>query len=357
MRIFQVLPSLAFGDAVGNDTLALKAIIGKKGYKTDIYAVNIDQRLPSGSAKKLDDLKDLKSDDMILFHMAIGSELSTWIMKQKCRKIMIYHNITPPKFFADYDPISMGLCKRGLEEVKMLKDTFELVFADSEFNKQDLIQMGYSCPIKVLPILIAFDDYLKKPNSKVVEKYRDGITNIVFVGRVAPNKKQEDIIQSFYYYKKYFNPKSRLILVGSYRGMERYYERLIKYVEALGVTDVLFTGHIKFDEILAFYKVADVFLCESEHEGFCVPLVEAMFFDVPIVAYDSCAIKYTLGNSGFLMNSKNGLEVAGVLDRIQKDNELSQTLISNQRERLKDFSNETVGKLFEEYLDEYLAQS
>ena len=143
--------------------------------------------------------------------------------------------------------------------------------------------MGYTCPIDVLPILIPFDDYAKTPSQQVIDRYSDGYTNLIFTGRIAPNKRQEDVIRAFYDYKKFYNPKSRLILVGGHNGMERYYHRLKSYINALELEDVVFPGHIKFDEILAYYKIADVFLCQSEHEGFCVPLVEAMYFDVPVV--------------------------------------------------------------------------
>lgn len=354
MRVIQVLPSLAFGDAVGNDTLALKKILKKLGYETAIYAGNIDSRLPVGSAFPIRELKKVNENDIILFHMAIGSELSYWIRKQKCRKIMIYHNITPAHFFAEYDTDSMRLCSQGLNEVKMLKDTFECVYADSDFNKADLERMGYTCPIKVLPILINFEDYKKKPNSKILKQYDDDYINIVFVGRVAPNKKFENLIAAFYYYKKYYNEKARLILVGSYRGMERYYGRLTRYADELGVEDIIFTNHVPFDEILAYYHLADVFLCMSEHEGFCVPLVEAMYFNVPIVAYDKCAIKYTLGGSGFLIDTKDGVEIAGIVNHIIQDKNLKERILHNQQERLQDFDNDVVGRIFIQYLEEFI---
>ena len=156
--------------------------------------------------------------------------------------------------------------------------------------------MGYTCPIDVCPILIPFSDYEKEPDRRVLRRYKgDGKTNLLFVGRIAPNKKQENVIRAFYFYHKYYSPDSRLFLVGSWSGMESYYERLCDYVKALGIAEhVVFTGHIRFDEILAYYHLADVFLCMSEHEGFCVPLVEAMYFHVPIVAYSCAAVPDTL---------------------------------------------------------------
>ncbi len=357
MRIIQVLTTLSFGDAVGNDTLALKEILKKNGFKTAIYAENIDARLPKGSALSVEKLIDISKDDVIIYHLSTGTKLNYWIKEQCCRKIMIYHNITPPGFIQDYNTQNAELCSRGLEETRMLKDTFDCVYADSEFNKKDLMEMGYHCPIKVIPILIAFDDYKKEPSKKILKRYEDEYTNIVFIGRIAPNKKQEDIIESFYYYNKYYNLKSRLFLVGSYGGMESYYNRLNKYVKLLNVDNVIFTGHIKFDEILAYYHLADVFLCMSEHEGFCVPLVEAMYFNKPIIAYDSCAIKGTLGGSGILLEKKDNLETAGVINKVVNDKELRKRIISNQAIRLKDFGNKVIGELFIDYIKEFLSEN
>lgn len=354
MKVLQILPTLSFGDAVGNDTLAIKNILKERGYETQIYAENIDQRLPKGSAISFEKIEYIKSDDIVIYHLSTGSKINHWIKTIKCKKICIYHNITPPHFFRDYSANLTQLCENGLQEVKDLKDTFDCVWVDSEFNKQDLIKMGYHCPIKVLPILIAFEDYKKQPNKKILSKYNDEYVNILFLGRVAPNKKQEDVIRAFDCYNKNYNSKSRLFLVGSYRGMENYYARLKEYVKRINNSNIYFTGQIKFDEILAFYELANVFLCMSEHEGFCVPLVEAMYFNTPIVAYDSCAIKYTLGGSGILLDNKNPMETAGVINYLINDELLNNTIVKNQRERLADFDNKKIEKLFMSYLEEFI---
>ncbi len=215
-----------------------------------------------------------------------------------------------------------------------------------EFNKQDLINMGYTCPIEVLPILIAFEDFKKKPSKKVLDLYDDDWTNIVFTGRVAPNKKHEDLIAAFTYYKTYINPKSRLIMVGSVTPGDAYFAQLERYLRELGVEDYHFTGHIKFDEILAYYHLADVFLCLSDHEGFCVPLVESMYFNVPVVAYDSCAVGETLGGCGLLLDDKSPEVVAYAIDRVVKDKKLRAQMIACEQERLKHFEHERIKNQF-----------
>lgn len=352
MKVFQLLTTVSFGDAVSNDTIAIHDILRKSGYDTGIYAENIDNRLPKGLVTDYRRMPSLNKNDVVIYHLSTGSELNNLIKSISCRKIMIYHNITPPDFFNEYSRTSYELCKKGLEQAEALKDTFEYVLADSEFNKQDLIHMGYKCPIHVLPILIKFDDYAKRPNKITLKKYEDDYTNILFVGRIAPNKKQENVIESFYYYNKYYNSKSRLFIVGSYGGMELYYKRLQDYVKELKVPNVVFPGHIKFDEILAYYHLSDCFVCMSEHEGFCVPLVEAMYFDVPIIAYDSCAISGTLGNCGILFQEKEPLLVAGLIDKITRDRELKNKVLESQRERLKDFDNMLIQEQFIQFMKE-----
>ncbi len=347
MKIVQVLPTLAFGDAVGNHTRALELLIRDMGYETGIYAMNIDKRLGDDVARYVDDIPALEEDDIMLYHLSTGSDLNKVIPDIKCRKVVNYHNVTPPQFFAGISEELESLCQKGLEEVRSLADTFDYCIADSAFNKSDLEAMGYSCPIEVAPILIDFEDYRRKPSRQVIERYSDDVVNLVFVGRIAPNKKQEDVISAFYYYKKYYNPKSRLILVGSGRGMQLYQDKLKQYVQKLGLEEsVVFTGQVKFNEILAYYRLADVFLCMSEHEGFCVPLVEAMQFQAPIVAFDSTAIGDTLGGSGILMKEKDPRLAAGVIDRIMTDVTLRRAIIDGQNERLKDFSNERVMEQF-----------
>lgn len=355
MRIVQLLPTLSFGDAIGNDTVALKKAISDMGYISEIYAENIDKRLPSDTAKNISRLKDLKKDDVLIYHKSTGTDLTFKIQGFQCRKIMIYHNVTPPEFFRPYSTAAASLTEYGYKGVEHLRDKVDYCLADSAYNKSELLRMGYTCPIDVLPILIRFEDYKQSPAKGIMSRYGDGKRNLIFVGRIAPNKKQENVIRAFYQYKR-LDPDSRLILVGSYTGMENYYERLVKYAGALGLKDdIVFTGHIKFNEILAYYRLADVFVCMSEHEGFCVPLAEAMFFDVPIIAYDTSAIGDTLGGSGILLDSNDPVFAAGVIRRVLTDELLKKQIIEGQRRRLEDFSYERIRDIFEKQLKDFIA--
>ncbi len=351
MRVYQLMPTVAMGDAVSNDAIAIGKVLRDMGYETEIFAENIDKHLPVGTARPVKRMPRLSRTDAILYHLSTGSELSFTLDKYPCRKGVIYHNITPSYFFRPYNSQLEALLDYGRKGAAHLADKADFCLADSEYNKQELRELGFTCNIDVRPILIPFGDYSRKPDSEVMKRYdSDGYVNFLFVGRIAPNKKQEDVIKAFYCYQKHCNPKSRLILVGSWEGMEAYYKRLLRYIEALELDNVVFTGHVSFTEMIAYYQVADLFLCMSEHEGFCVPLVEAMHFGVPILAYNCCAVPYTLGDTGVLLNSKDPLEAAFTAHRILSDTELRRDIIGRQRRRQQDFAYSNVRKILEEQL-------
>lgn len=354
MRVIQLLPTISYGDAVGNDTLALDQILKKNGFNSSIYAENIDHRLENNLVKYEQKMPNLNKNDILIYHLSTGSDLNYKIENYNCKKIMIYHNITPSEYLEPYNKYTSALCYEGRNAVKYLSNKVDYCLADSKYNKEELDANGYK-KTDVLPILINFNDYRRSPSQKILRLYEDdGYINILFTGRIAPNKKQEDVIAAFYFYNKYINPKSRLFLVGSYNGMETYYHRLQKYVERLQVQNVIFTGHIPFDEIVAYYHLADIFLCMSEHEGFCVPLVEAMYFNIPIIAYDSSAIAETMGGSGIVIDRKEPILVAKIIDRILNDKNLYNAIIQDEKERLKDFDNEKIERKFLKYLNQFL---
>lgn len=355
MRIYQIVTSLSFGDAVGNDLMALQKVIEEIADESGIFADHIDPRLPEGIAQTTDCMPQLREDDVVIYHMACGTPMSEMFGNLPCKRVMRYHNITPPEFFHGYDAGSEETCQKGYEQLEWLKDKVDYCLAVSEYNKSDLRRIGFTCKIDILPILVPFSDYDKTPAANIIEQYTgDGWLNILFVGRIVPNKKHEDLVRVLKAYQDNYQKKARLILVGSSKETDLYLARLKRYIKELGLTkeDVVFPGHIKFDEILAFYKAADVFLCQSEHEGFCVPLVEAMYLGTPIIAYDASAIKDTLGGAGILMDTKDYLVTAGMIDRLVHDTELRKDVLDNQKERLKDFSFDVIAEQFRTLLKE-----
>lgn len=360
MRIIQLLTTLAFGDAVSNDCLAIYELLSRCGIKTAIYAENIDRKLQSlPNVKPFSRLGRLSSDDIVLYRLSTGTALNRMIRGLGGRKFIIYHNTTPPEYFYGYSGRTASLCSDGIAQTAELKDVFEGGFCDSDYNRRVLLEMGYKCPLAVRPILIPFDDYDNVLRKEVPEDSAElsrifaatpERRNILFVGRIAPNKKQEDLISMVYAYKQLYDDKVRLILAGNPSGLEKYNEKLRDYASALGLDEeeILFTGQISFRAIVDCYKAADCFVSMSEHEGFCVPLVEAMYFDLPLLAYDSSAVGETAGDAGILLSEKDPAVAAAYVHEILNNNRLRETMIKEQRERLKYFEYENVSRIFME---------
>lgn len=357
MRVFHILANISFGDGVSNDVRAMNTILIDMGFRSCIYA---EYATPSfydnGLVTRFENMPPVNPDDVIIYHYSIGWHADEAILKLPCRKIMVYHNVTPPNFFKPYNYYSYKETTEGKKHLTLLKDTFDYCLAVSEFNKEELLEFGFTCPIDVLPIIIPFQDYRKKPDASVQRIYADDKTNILFTGRVAPNKKHENIIRAFAVYKKLYDPTARLFLIGS-DGQSSYFKSLKRYVKALGVEDVIFSGHISFEEILAYYTIADVFLSMTEHEGFCIPLVEAMFFDVPVIAYANTAIPSTMGNAGILLDTNDPYVAAATIHKVQTNSLLRKQILDSQRKRVEDFSYQNMKALFEKYFTDFLERT
>ena len=215
IRIFQIIVTIIRGDAMSNNALLLDHTFKSAGINSRIYAINIEKELKKDVFifKKL---PKLNKNDIIIYHLCETTEINICIKKINCKKIVIYHNTTPGRYFKQYLP---ELCQhqyKSILDIQSLNKSFNWCIADSEFNKNDLVNLGYDeKKITVVPVYINFNDYKQLPDKNIIEKYKDGYTNILFVGRITPNKKHEDIIRAFAYYKKHVNDKSRLILIGS----------------------------------------------------------------------------------------------------------------------------------------------
>jgi glycosyltransferase involved in cell wall biosynthesis len=241
----------------------------------------------------------------------------------------VYHNITPAGFFLGFHPHLAGLCHHGRRELAAFAPRAELALGDSEVNRRELEEAGFA-RTGVLPIVLDLSLYDRPPSPTVRRLYDDGRTNVLFVGRVIPNKKIEDVIRSFTFFQRWVQPRSRLLLVGDHRGFERYLGRLQELVRELRVDEVVFTGQVDDDELYACYRLADAFLCLSEHEGFGVPLQEAMHFGLPVIAYDAGAVRETLRGGGILLQDKPPELVAELLDRVTHGTDLRRAVLASQ---------------------------
>lgn len=352
-KINQIVPSLSYGDAIGNEVLEIKTILNSWGYDSDIYVAHVHSKL-NCMAKNYKKYKKISSpNNILIFHFAIGSEVSKFVRSLPDKKIIIYHNITPSIFFEEFDDNNAHLAKCGREELAMLPETTELALGVSEYNRKELVRFGFK-KTGVLPIILDFEKYDQEPDTGILNRFSDKSTNFIFVGRITPNKKQTDIIKIFYYYKNYIDSNSRLFLVGPCQETDNYYYYVKKLIESLDLEGVYITGSVNFRELLAYYKLSHIFISMSEHEGFCVPLLECMHFNIPIIAYNSSAIPYTLNGAGILVNKKNYDEIAEMANIVINNKSLREKIIKKQRLRLKYFEKSRIESVFKRYISELL---
>jgi glycosyltransferase involved in cell wall biosynthesis len=271
-------------------------------------------------------------------------------------KVLQYHNITPAAFFAPYDPNLFRLAALGRRELATLAGRVDLALGDSEFNRQELESLGFE-RTAVMPIAVNTARIAGAPPRPALERIlRDGLVNILFVGRIAPNKKIEDHIRLAEMYKRYVDSYYRFIFVGRYDGVPRYYDQIRALIAEYRMLPdrFWFTGPVPDDDLAAFYRWADAYVSLSEHEGFCVPLVEAMAADVPVVAYAAGAVPETLGGAGILFSPKD-LEVAAeLLGSVVYDRDVRARVLEGQRQRLPDFAPGRVAERLRAALDPFV---
>lgn len=329
MQIHQMLAALSYGDAIGNEALRIQQILRDEGFESEIFAESVHPEMAS-SAKKLWDYRSVASpDNLLILHFSIGAGVSTFAYHLPDPILLIYHNITPARWFATFHQHLAGLCYHGRRELHAFVPRTRLALGDSEFNRAELEAVGFH-PTGVLPLLLDPDRLSGPPSPVVLEMFDDDKTNFLFVGRVIPNKCFHDLIKVFAFYQKFIDRNSRLLLVGEWVGFEKYYESLIRMVDDLQLKDVVFTGHVEDDDLSAYYEVADLFLCLSEHEGYCVPLVEAFRFGVPVMATDAGAVPETLSDAGVLIREKRIDEIGLMAHAIVSDDALAETIVAAQ---------------------------
>ncbi len=333
--IHQVLPNLSHGDAISNQALFIRDTLRREGFVSNIYVRFIDPRVAHECSLFSPDKID--SDNGIIYHHSIGTELTPHVAAHRGPKLLIYHNITPAEFFEPYRPKFAEILRAGRRELCDLAPSFPYSVADSAFNAEELRECGFANP-EVLPICVDPAKWNCPPDPKLMEQLQDGRTNILFVGRIAPNKKQDDLVRVFQSYISY-DHSARLILVGAFEQEDPYAAMLRDQIARSGLADsIVMPGGVSDPQLAAYYRTANLFWSMSEHEGFGVPLVEAMLFDVPVLAYKSSAVPETLGSAGMMLTEKSDLRlIAAAAALLIKDVDLRKKIIRMQRERRQAF--------------------
>lgn len=347
--IHQFVHTLSYGDAISGEVLALQRCFRNQGRASEIFALNVHPRY-AGSARLISEFPVGFSGEVVL-HYSLGSSLNrVYAELTGATRSLVYHNLTPAKWFAGVNPRIAADIERGLEELPRLCRVSDRLIADSAFNAGELRALGVDATVLELPI-----DRTKwaAPRNEGISRLVQGEPglHLLHVGRLAPNKCIEDIIRTFWFIHRFVEPRSRLWLVGIDIDTELYAYTLKRLTHDLGLGDaVTFAGCLTDEEVRSLYEASTAYLCMSEHEGFCLPIVEAMHFGLPVVAFASSAVPDTLGGAGILVREKRHAEIAEVIGAIYRDRVFRERLVQAGRTRVEALSIERfdarVGEIF-----------
>ena len=351
--VHQFHSGTAPGDAVTNSLFLVQDILRSFGFKSEIYAQHVAPQL-RGRVKDYRSYRTSPKQTLLLHH-SMGHDLDTWIAELRDRKILVYHNITPAHFFKHgsrfhkYSTI-------GRQQLESLKQQVFATISDSEYNISELKELGYSNTY-VAPLLVQ-PEKIKLANWALDPDFADGSKRtILFVGRVCENKCQHDVIEVFRHVLKltadhHPGDPFQLIFVGGYEFDSDYWRSLQLLIAERGLQEsVRFVGKVSDELLYGWYRVSDVFVCMSEHEGFGVPLVEAMTFDLPVVAYSSSSIPATLAGAGILYDEKSHAKIAEGVVKVLYDKTFRRKIIASQRKRLEEFEFSKIRNLFSHILE------
>lgn len=349
--IHQFVAGYSRGDAISNEALLIRNIFRSWGYTSEICSET--RRILPELRKDALDIEAVRAiiepDDIVLLHLSIGSIVNDVFANLPCRKAILYHNITPSEYLRGVqEEVAMNLAK-GREQAKRLTAVATVNLADSAYNAREFEQMG-CVSVGVLPLILNFDALRKGSDRRQYALFDDGKTNILFVGRCVPNKRIEDILYAFHYFQRYVEPNSRLILAGSYNGMESYQAYQLTIQKELKLRDVVFTGSIPQQSLNACYGVADLFLCMSEHEGFCIPVLEAMALDLPVLAHAAAAVPDTMDGAGVLFHQKEYDAIAEMMGRLCRETTLREAVIDGQRQRIERYESRNLEQELRQHL-------
>jgi len=340
MRVNQWVPAAHQGDAIGDSARRVRDLLRAMGHDSDLYALTIDDALRH-DVRRFDD-PGARRGDLTIFHYALPSAMTeAFATLPRGGRVLQYHNVTPAEYFAPYDPALFRLASLGRHELASLAGRVDLALGDSDYNRQELEQLGFA-RTGVFPIAVDTTRVTQPARRPALEKILDDeLVNFLFVGRIAPNKKIEDHIRLAEVYKRNVDAYYRFIFVGRFDVVPRYYSTIRALMaEYRFLNDrFVFTGPIPDEELAVYYRSAAVYVSLSEHEGFCVPLVEAMAADVPVLAYSAAAVPDTLGGAGVQFAPKDLEYAAELLYTLAFDDAVRAQVIAGQRRRLADFGD------------------
>lgn len=328
------------GDAIGDNARVLRDMFRAWGHESHIFSLTIDDDM-HGEVLPWSDLSS-RDGDVTIYHYAVPSPMTDAFGRLPGARVLHYHNVTPAYFFAPWDAGLAKFCQDGRDQLATMADRTDLALGVSEYNRAELEALGFPAT-GVLPIAVNTARLRNAPPVPTIESIlAHDFVNILFVGRIAPNKKIEDIVRMAEHYKRYVDFRYRFIFVGKYDAVPPYYNAIRGLIAEYRMMNerFWFTGPVPDAELAAYYRHAHAYISLSEHEGFCVPLIEAMSMDVPVLAYGAGAVPETLGGAGVCFTPKDLEQAAELLGALIYDEPFRTQVITGQRARLKDFSRE-----------------
>lgn len=344
MIINQWVPAAHAGDAIGDSARRVRDLLRADGHESELYALTIDDGLKA-EVRPFSDPAASRGD-LTIFHYALPSPMTEAFARLTSGRILQYHNVTPAAYFAPYDPALFRLAALGRRELATLVGRVDVALGDSEYNRRELESLGFD-RTGVFPIAVDTARVTQRVRRPALERILDdGLVNFLFVGRIAPNKKIEDHLKLAEEYKRYVDAYYRFIFVGRYDVVPRYYSTIRALMSQFRLLNdrFIFTGPVPDEELAIYYRHAAVYISLSEHEGFCVPLVEAMAADVPVLAYAAAAVPDTLGGAGVQFAPKDLEHAAELLGALAFDDDLRAQVIAGQRRRLADFGDARISR-------------
>ncbi|MBI3490808.1 MAG: glycosyltransferase [Acidobacteria bacterium] len=346
MVINQWVPAAHKGDAVGDSARRVRDLLRTMGHESDVFALTIDEGLRHDVRPFRDEAA--RRGDATILHFAIPSPMTEAFASLHSRRVLQYHNVTPAAYFAPWEPSIFSLTARARRELATLAQRVDLALGDSEYNRRELVALGFDAArTGVFPIAIDTARVTQAANRPALEQILDdGLVNFLFVGRIAPNKKIEDHLKLAECYRRYVDREFRCIFVGRFDAVPRYYSMIRALIAEYDLPGdrYVFTGPVPDEELAIYYQRAAVYISLSEHEGFCVPLLEAMATDVPVLAYAAAAVPDTLGGAGVQFAPKDLEHAAELLGALTFDDDLRRQIIIGQRRRLADFGDARIAR-------------
>ena len=359
LRIAICHENIIEGDAVGYDVLGMAKTLRDLGVQPILIGENILETIrKSFSSREASDALDISDIDAIIYHHSVYWEFGFSLLERFPGLIVFkYHNITPSSFFENYSTIHEEFCCKGREQTRNLINLKpdSLWLAASEYNRQELLSQKKSLPSsKVVSPFHCHDINIDAINSR---NGRKELKRFLFVGRIAPNKGHKTLIRIFDAYLKRISNNAYLEFVGnSDPNMSKYKDEVIALAESFGVEKrILWRERLTDAELKQTYLDADVFLCASEHEGFCVPIIEAQSVGLPVVAARAGAVEETLGAEQLIddypTDETDFLFYAKIIGEVLENNELRSNVVEQGYRNVRDrFSQEVIGDLFVESL-------